>query len=58
MTNCCGIDAKSICEQFKCKITENSEGIQINISPKDASKVESFEAMISKCKDFCKCDCC
>ena len=57
MFNCCGADAKSVRDQFDCKITETTKGVSVDLSPKDASKTESFKAMINGCKDFCDCDC-
>ena len=55
MFNCCGKDGKSICEQFECKVTETQKGIQINVTPKDASKTESFKALVKTFHDFCGC---
>lgn len=55
MFNCCGKEGKSICEQFECKVTETHKGIQVEITPKDASKTESFKAMAKACRDFCGC---
>jgi len=47
MINCCNKD------NFDYQIKETKEGIQINIAPKDKSKVESFKAMVENCKEFC-----
>jgi len=55
MFNCCGKDWKSICEQFECKVTETHKGIQVEITPKDASKTESFKTKAKACRDFCGC---
>jgi hypothetical protein len=51
----CGKDAKAFCDQFECKITETQKGIQVEITPKDASKTESFKALAKACSEFCGC---
>ncbi len=55
MFNCCGKDAKSICEQLECNVKETAKGIQVDISAKDASKTESLKALIKACHEFCGC---
>ena len=55
MFNCCGKDGKSFSEQFECKVSETEKGIQVDITPKDASKTDSFKALAKACKDFCGC---
>ncbi len=55
MWNCCGVDAKNICAQLDCKISETQKGIQVEISAKDASKTDSLKALIKACHDFCGC---
>ena len=55
MTNCCGIDMKTICEQFNCQINETEAGIQVNITPKDPSKTDSLKGLVKACRDFCSC---
>jgi len=55
MFNCCGKDAKSICEQLECKVKETNTGIHLDISAKDSSKTESLKAFVKACCDFCGC---
>ncbi|MFA5794329.1 MAG: hypothetical protein WC980_04595 [Candidatus Brocadiia bacterium] len=55
MFNCCGKDAKSICEQLDCKVTETSKGVQVEISAKDASKTEALKTLIKSLRAFCEC---
>lgn len=55
MTNCCGPDLKSYCDQFDCKVKETDKGIQIEVSPKDPKKANSFKDLVKACKDFCEC---
>jgi hypothetical protein len=55
MFSCCGKDGKSICEQFDCKVTETTKGLQIDLTPKDPSKTDSLKALAKACRDFCGC---
>ncbi len=55
MFSCCGKDGKSIGEQFDCKVSETSKGVQIDITPKDPSKTDSLKALAKACRDFCGC---
>ncbi len=55
MMDCCGNDAKSLCDQLNCSVKETEKGIQVDIAPKDASKTKSLKALIKACKDFCGC---
>ena len=55
MFNCCGKDAKSICEQLECRATETPNGIQVEITAKDASKTESLKALVKAVRGFCGC---
>ena len=55
MMDCCGNDAKSLCDQLNCSVKETEKGIQVDITPKDASKTKSLKALIKACKDFCGC---
>ncbi len=53
MKNCCGVDVGNICEQLDCKIKETKDGIQVDVTTKDASKTGSLKALVKACKDFC-----
>lgn len=53
--DCCGKDAKNLCDQFECKMKETPKGIQLEISAKDPSKTDSLKALIKACKEFCGC---
>ncbi|MBI5778025.1 MAG: hypothetical protein HZA49_01025 [Planctomycetes bacterium] len=55
MFDCCGKDAKSLCEQLNCKVTETSKGVQVEITAKDASKTESLKTLVKALHDFCGC---
>ena len=55
MSNCCGMDMKSICERFNCDVKETANGVQINVTPKDPEKVDSLKGLAKACKDFCGC---
>lgn len=55
MFSCCGKDMKSLCEQLECNVKETQEGIQVEISAKDASKTESLKALARAHRDFCGC---
>ena len=55
MFSCCGKDGKSVCEQFDCKVSETQKGVQIDLTPKDASKTDSLKALAKACRDFCGC---
>lgn len=62
MTNCskdaktfCGCTA-SICNEYNYKVEETTKGIQISISPKDPTKVDSFKKTVKACRESC--DCC
>ena len=55
MLNCCGKDAKSLCEQLECKAKETPKGIQVDISAKDPSKTSSLKALIKACRECCGC---
>jgi hypothetical protein len=55
MFNCCGTEMKSLCSQLECKISETKNGVQVDISAKDASKAESLKALLKACHDFCGC---
>lgn len=63
MTECCSnkqtiIDClKTLGELCNCKITETEKGIQMDIEPKDASKVEEFKAVIKSSSESCGCSC-
>lgn len=55
MFNCCGKDVKSLCEQLECKAKETPNGIQVEITAKDASKTESLKAAFKAFRDLCGC---
>jgi hypothetical protein len=55
MFSCCGKDVKSLCDQLECKTKETPNGIQVEITAKDASKTESLKAMVKAVRDFCGC---
>ena len=55
MFNCCGKNAKSVCELLDCKVAETQKGIQIEISAKDPSKTESLKTLIKALHNFCEC---
>ena len=58
MANCCSyFDMKSLCEDFNVKIEQTKTGINVNIEPKDQSKIESFKNLVKACQDFCDCQC-
>ena len=46
MKNCCGIDIENICSQLECNIKETKDGIQMDIRPKDSTKVESLMCLM------------
>ncbi len=53
MFNCCSKEGKSICEQLDCAVKETAQGIQVEISAKDPSKMESLKTLIKALHDFC-----
>lgn len=53
--DCCGKDAKNLCEQLECKIKETPKGVQVEISAKDPAKTNSLKALIKACREFCGC---
>lgn len=55
MFNCCGKDVKSICEQLECKTVETPNGIQVEITAKDAAKTESLKAAVKAVRELCGC---
>ena len=55
MFDCCGKDMKSLCDQLECKAKETPNGIQVEITAKDASKAESLKAAVKAVHDFCGC---
>ncbi len=55
MFNCCGKDVKSLCEQIECQAKETPNGIQVEITAKDASKTESLKALVKAVRGFCGC---
>ena len=58
MLNCCnGPDLKSICENFNCDIEKTTNGIKIELQPKDSSKIKPFQNFIEACQELCDCDC-
>lgn len=58
MMGCChGFDFKEVCEKYNCKVDYTDKGININLEPKDQSKVKSLHALFKACKDLCDCEC-
>jgi hypothetical protein len=55
MFSCCGKDVKSLCEQVECRLSETKDGVQVEITAKDASKTESLKAMVKAVRGFCGC---
>lgn len=55
MFSCCEKKLEALHDQLECKVTETKKGVQVEISPKDASKTESFKAMVKGLNDFCGC---
>ena len=55
MFSCCGKDAKSMCDQLDCKVTETSKGVQVEITANDATKTEALKTLIKDLRNFCGC---
>jgi len=55
MTNCCGKDAKCLCDQLSCEVTETQDGVRVDIKAKDEAKTGSLKALIKAMHDFCGC---
>ena len=55
---CCDFfsHGKSICDFANIKVSETEKGVNVEISPKDASKIDSFKALAKAHQDIC--DCC
>jgi capsular polysaccharide biosynthesis protein len=58
MECCSTLNLKQLSEKFNIKVENTTEGVQIKVSPKDKSKVQSLQNMVSACQDFCDCTCC
>lgn len=58
MNSCCGINAFNCSDQFDLTFTNTSEGITIDVKPKDKSKVESLQKLAEASRDFCGEGCC
>ncbi len=58
MCNCFGFNTKNFREQFEFSVSNSSEGITIDVRPKDKGKVESLQKFAEACQDFCGTDCC
>ena len=58
MNSCCGINAFGCSDQFNLSITNNPEGITVNVTPKDKKKVEALQKMVEACRELCGEDCC
>lgn len=58
MFNCCGSNQCNLNEKFNFNIVNTEDGITVNISPKDKSKVKSLQKLAESYKDFCEGDCC
>ncbi len=55
MFSCCGKKLEDLHDQLEFKLSETKKGIQVEITPKDASKTESFKAIVKGLHDFCGC---
>lgn len=58
MTNCCGFNAKNLSKHFNLKVSNTDDGIKVDVTPKDKSKVESLQKFAEACRDLCEEDCC
>ena len=54
MFDYCGKDM-SLCGQLECKAKETANGIQVEITAKDAAKTESLKAAVKAVRDICGC---
>ena len=58
MINCCSTNNCKWNEKFEINIANSVDGITINVTPKDKSKVKSLQKFAESYKDFCGNDCC
>ncbi len=58
MNSCCGNQSLLCSDQFEYTFTNTTEGISIDVKPKDKSKVESLQKFAEAWKDFCGEGCC
>ena len=58
MINCCSTGQCNWNEKFNINIANSEDGITINVTPKDKSKVKSLQKFAESYKDFCGDDCC
>jgi hypothetical protein len=58
MFTCCSSNQCNLKEKFDFDITNTADGITIDISPKDKTKVKSLQKLAESYKDFCEGDCC
>lgn len=45
----------SFCKDYDCKVEETKTGIQVSISPKDSTKVDSFKETVKTRRQTCCC---
>ncbi len=58
MFNCCGSNHCGLDEKFDFRVENSDEGITINITPKDKSKVKSLQKLVESHRDFFGSGCC
>ncbi len=58
MLNCCSTSQCNWNDKFDINIANSADGITINVTPKDKSKVKSLQKFAESYRDFCGDDCC
>jgi hypothetical protein len=58
MFTCCGTGTCNWKDKFDIDIANSTEGITIDVKPKDKSKVESLQKFADAYRNFCDSDCC